>query len=82
MLLNVKVWYDTGASPRVRTKGYYEYIQKYSKPIIAENLINLLWVGTNEERETALNYLKKTFTSDLNTAKEWTEWWRNSEYCN
>ena len=82
VLLNVKVWYDTGASPRVRTKGYYEYIQKYSKPIIAENLINLLWVGTNEERETALNYLKKTFTSDLNTAKEWTEWWRNSEYCN
>lgn len=80
-LLNTKVWYGSGAAPRVRAEKYYEYLQKYSKPLIAENLINLLWVGTEVEKSKAIEYLKNTFALDFNSAKEWMEWWRNSEYC-
>jgi hypothetical protein len=82
LLLNAKVWHNRDATPKLIAKGYNEHIEKYSKPIISENLINLLWVGTNEEKQKALEYLKKTFSLNLNTAKEWTDWWRNSEYCN
>ncbi len=81
-MLNAKVWDNRNASSKIRAKSYYDYIEKYSKPIIADNLINLLWVGTAEEKEKAVEYLKKNFSEDFNTAKEWTEWWRNSEYCN
>ena len=81
-MLNVKVWYDQGASPNIKAKRYYQYIQNYSKPLIAENLINLLWVGTEEEKTKAIEYLKNTFSLDFNSAKEWMEWWRSSEYCN
>lgn len=81
-MLNAKVWYGQGASPAEKVKSYYDHIQKYSKPIIAENLINLLWIGTEEERTTAAEYLKKNFSLNYDSPKQWTEWWRNSEYCN
>ncbi|MFH0734005.1 MAG: hypothetical protein V1773_04860 [bacterium] len=81
-LLNAKVWGTFESLPKDKAKEYYNYIQIYSKPIIAENLINLLWVGTNEERQIAIDFLKQTFSEKFNTAKEWSEWWRNSEYCN
>ncbi|MDR3625230.1 MAG: hypothetical protein P4L45_00270, partial [Ignavibacteriaceae bacterium] len=80
-LLDTKIWFSQGATPKLRAKGYNEYIQNYSKPIIYENLINLLWVGTKEEKHKAISYLKSSLSLNLNTAKEWTEWWRNSDYC-
>ena len=81
-LLNTKVWYKGGAVPDTRTKEYSQYLKNYSKPIVTENLINLLWIGTRKEKEKAIEYLKNTYSLDYSSAKEWMEWWRNSEYCN
>jgi len=80
--LNAKVWYGQTAFPNIMAKGYYQFIRDNSKPLIAENLINLLWIGTKDEKEKAIDYLRSTFSLDINSAKEWVEWWRNSEYCN
>ena len=81
-MLHAKLWYGQGASPSIRAKKYYNYIKIYSRPLIAENLISLLWVGTKDEKTKAIEYLKSTFSLNFNSAKEWMEWWRSSEYCN
>jgi hypothetical protein len=80
-ILGSKVWHSGGASSHIKAELYNKFIQEYSQPIIIESLINLLWVATPEERARAIEYLKKETGLNYEAAKEWTEWWRNSDYC-
>jgi hypothetical protein len=49
------------------------------KELMTEDFINLLWIRNGEEKIKALRYLKNTYSLNYETAKEWTEWRRNSE---
>lgn len=39
--------------------------------------INLLWIGTPDERKVAVASLQESTGLSFNSAKEWSEWWRN-----
>jgi hypothetical protein len=81
-MLGSKIWQTSSASSHIRAELYNKFIQQYSQPIIIENLINLLWVATSEEKIRAIEYLKEETGLNYEAAKEWTEWWRGSDYCN
>src|SRR5208283_3970622 len=53
-LVGFKVWFGNGASQQVRADSIWMYINKYRKPIVVENLIQLLWVASKSENEKAV----------------------------
>jgi hypothetical protein len=71
------VFYNKDASPSEMANAFSSFVEKNKKAIITDELINLLWIGTNDENQKALEYLKNTYSINLNTAKEWTNWWRH-----
>ncbi len=70
-----KVWFGEGASPQVRGDSIWASINRYRKPIVVDNLIQLLWVASPSEHEKAIEVLKRETGMDLSTAEEWTAWW-------
>jgi hypothetical protein len=73
--IGFKIWYGDDASPQVRGDGYWNSIVKYKKPVVVDNLVQLLWVASKSERVGAIAVLKKETGMDFNSAKEWTLWW-------
>ncbi len=78
-LVGFKVWFGDGASPQVRADSIWMYINKYRKPIVVDNLIQLLWVASKSENEKAVAILKKETGMDFNTPKEWRNWWETQQ---
>ncbi len=78
-LVGFKVWFGDGASPQLRADNIWTYINKYRKPIVVDNLIQLLWVGSKSENEKAVAILKKETGMDFNTAKQWSSWWETQQ---
>ena len=74
-LIGFKVWFGDGASPQVRADSIWACINRYRKPIVIDNLIQLLWVGSKSENEKAVAVLRKETGMDFTTAEEWTAWW-------
>jgi hypothetical protein len=74
-----KVWFQNNATPQVCADSIWSYIQRYRKPIIIENLINLLWIGSHDEIQEALIVLEKETGQSFTTAKEWTSWWESEK---
>ena len=73
-----KPFFDSTMSSQMRTEYYEDLLQEKRKQIVVENLIHLLWVGTDEEKERAISVLRNMTGENLATAKEWMVWWRNS----
>ncbi len=78
-LVGFKVWFGDGASPQVRADSIWMYINRYRKPIVVDNLIQLLWVASKSESEKAVAVLKRETRMDFNTPKEWTSWWETQQ---
>jgi hypothetical protein len=78
-LIGFKVWFQAGASPQIRADSIWKFINKYRRPIVVENLVHLLWVGSKSEDEKALAILKKETGLGFNTAKEWASWWETQQ---
>ncbi|MEE9554830.1 MAG: hypothetical protein V3W18_11075 [candidate division Zixibacteria bacterium] len=76
--LGIKPRYDTTSNKAMRGKFYRDYILKYRERIVIDNLIHLLWIGSDREKEQALDILRKTTGEKYTTAKEWMVWWRGS----
>lgn len=75
------IWNRNEMAPELRAEYYKQCLNQYSRPMIIEDLINLLWVGTEAEKNRAVVYLKKETSLKFDNAEDWTNWWRNSEYC-
>ncbi len=55
-------------------------INKASNRIIVTDLVQLLWVGTDRERQKAVAQLQKRTGQNFTTAPEWMKWWRENYY--
>ncbi len=77
--IGFKVWFQNGASPAVRADAVWEYIKRYKKAIIIDNLAALLWIGTAAEKEKALSILERETGQKFRRAKEWTRWLEQSK---
>lgn len=75
------IWNRDELTPGAKAEYYKKCLSQYSKPMVIEDLINLLWVGTDSEKNKAIEYLKKETLQNFDIAGDWTNWWRNSEYC-
>lgn len=60
-------------------KEWKTYLQKRREEIVIPKLIDFLWVGTPEEKESARTALREETDQNFQTAKEWTLWWRGRE---
>ena len=76
-LTGFKVWFQHGAPADERADSVWAFVQKYRKPIVIQNLIPILWVGTRSEIEQALAVLREETGLGFKTAKEWASWWEN-----
>ncbi len=74
-----KVWFRRGATPQTRADSLWAYVVRYRKPIVVDNLIDLLWVASNREKATALAVLQKETGMHFETAKEWRAWWQTQD---
>ena len=74
-LVGFKVWFGEGASPQVRADSIWTSINRYRKPIVVDNLIQLLWVASRSENSKAVARLKLETGMEFNTSKEWNDWW-------
>jgi hypothetical protein len=77
--IGFKVWFQYGASPQVRADSIWMFINKYRKQIVTENLIHLLWVASDSEKQKAMAILKKETGENFSTAKEWSSWWETRQ---
>jgi hypothetical protein len=78
-LIGFKVWFGDGASPEVRADSIWACINRYRKPIVVDNLIQLLWVGSKSENERAVAVLQKETGMEFTSAEEWTAWWEHQQ---
>ena len=74
-----KVWFQNGASPSTRADAAWKYINKYNQTITIDNLVALLWIGTDAEKEKALSILERESGQKFGTPKEWTRWLEQSK---
>ncbi len=77
--VDFRVWFNELTPPKTQAKSLWDYIQKYRKPIIMENLIGVLWLGAPAEREEAVEVLHRETGKDFKTAKEWNDWWESQK---
>jgi hypothetical protein len=76
-LTGFRVWLPPNASKQERLDALSHWITKYHKPILIDNLIRLLWIGSRDEIERARVILKKETGENFDTAKQWTRWWES-----
>jgi hypothetical protein len=71
-------WFDTTILPQDRADIYREYLAADRKKIIVENLVQMLWVASDSEKEKAIKILRQETGQDFDTPKEWLVWFRES----
>ncbi len=74
-LTGFKVWFPPDVTQQERVNALPAYLDKYRKPIVIENLIRLLWIGSRAECARAIALLKRETGENFDTAKQWTSWW-------
>lgn len=74
----IKPLYDTTITIAMRGELYRDYMRVYRERIVVGSLIDLLWIGSNREKEQALDILQNITGENYATAKEWMIWWRGS----
>jgi len=70
-----KVWFHSGASPQERADSLWACIVRYRRPLVVENLIHLLWIGSETEKRNAVAVLREETGENYTTAGEWAKWW-------
>lgn len=73
------VHFPMGTPAREIEDGTWSQIVKYRKPIVIENLVDLLWVASPSEKKEAVAFLKKETGKDFTTAQGWSSWWEAQE---
>ncbi len=63
-------------STKERAAQHRKFIEDHKDWLITSYLVNLLWVGTDKEREEAMNLLQKITGKSFASNEEWMEWWR------
>jgi hypothetical protein len=53
-------------------------IKPYTKDLIEYFLVQLLWIGTPDETKRAQKELQARTGLHLQTAREWSDWWRSN----
>jgi hypothetical protein len=76
-LTGFTVWFPAGATAQEQTDSLWKSLNRYRKPVVVENLIHLLWVGSQSEIQKALAVLRKETGEDFNSARQWTTWWES-----
>ena len=61
-----------------RFEFYDHCLDKYSNKIIVTDLVQLLWVGTDQEKQEAIQELRKRTNRSFTTPPEWMQWWREN----
>ena len=57
--------------------GVLQVLHDHESLLVQQNLIGLLWIGTEQEKAEAMGYLQKTTGQHLASAKEWSTWFRS-----
>jgi hypothetical protein len=70
--------YDTTLTPVQRVQTYRERMEADRRPILIDNLVNLLWIATDTERAKALEVLQKETGQNFVQAKDWMVWYRQN----
>jgi len=55
---------------------WLQHLERNKIPILTPRLIQIVWIGTEDERRRARYELQKLTGQNFQTAKEWTTWWR------
>ena len=66
----------TRDDPAEQVRAWLRHLETNRIPILAPRLIQISWVGNENEQRQAILELKKMTGENFNTAKEWTNWWR------
>lgn len=74
--ISMKPFRDSTISSAMLSEYYEDLLQEKRKQIVLVNLIHLLWVGTDEEKEKAVDILKDETGEGYTTAKQWMVWLR------
>ncbi len=69
---------DTDKDRASRFEYFDEILNKHSNKFIVTDLVQLLWVGTEQERREAVDELQKRTGQKFITAPEWMKWWREN----
>jgi len=77
--LEIPRFWDTLRTSSERAEAYWEYVVQDRDFLVVDNLVHLLWIGDQDEKEKALQVLKTTTGQDFQTAEEWTEWWSRKQ---
>ena len=63
-------------SPRERAADHRKYLDENRQRLVTGLLVNLLWVGSDAERERAIALLAKETGNKFQSPPEWMAWWR------
>jgi hypothetical protein len=62
----------------LRIDDYEYFLQHNENLLIVTDLVQLLWVGTDQEKQEALAELQKRTGQTYTTAPDWMKWWREN----
>ncbi|MCK4462339.1 MAG: hypothetical protein KAW46_11085 [candidate division Zixibacteria bacterium] len=77
---NALEWGDNMLPPQEIAEHYRSYLWECRQRLVVEQLVHLLWVCSDDEREAAFAVLKKETGQEFETAKEWMVWWSTVGY--
>ncbi len=76
--LGINRLFDGTQNPAQLAQAYREYIEESRHYLVIDNLVHLLWLGTDKEKKQARSILEAETGEEFLTAKEWTVWWRQT----
>ena len=77
---NALEWGGKMLPPQEIAEHYRSYIQECRQRLVVEQLVHLLWVCSDKEREAAVAVLKNETGQEFKTAKDWMVWWSTVGY--
>ena len=77
---NALEWGDNMLPPQEIAEHYRSYIQEGRQRLVVEQLVHMLWVCSDKEREAAVAVLKNETGQEFKTAKDWMVWWSTVGY--
>jgi len=63
-------------NPDEQIRIWLRHLERNKVPVLVPRLIQIMWVGTDEERESACKDLQNLTGEIFKSAKEWATWWR------
>jgi|WetSurMetagenome_2_1015567.scaffolds.fasta_scaffold31172_2 hypothetical protein len=75
----IKKFHSDNADDRALRIDDYEYFLQHNENLlIVTDLVQLLWVGTDQEKQEAVAELQKRTGQTFTSAPEWMKWWRGN----